>query len=559
MIHTARRYVARTRDGLVFCGALLFVCALRFQAFFRSVIDWDESIFLLMGRDWLRGHVPYTTTWEWSPPGAAGLFAAGQAVCGETVFAIRILTVLAVAVECYLLYRLGRGLGGGDGAGLAAALAYAVYSLNNTGLAAHRELFFAPCITLAYLWLFGGMQEQATAGQISTVRLFGAGLALGAGLQLKYLYVIDLAGVGIAVGGWLLYRHRRMPRRAVVEVLRAGAALAAGPLILIAVAALLFAAHGLWTDYVHANFVAGAGYVTGQAFDWTTLGSRLTGQVRANPLPWLGLLLAPLVLRGHGQRRSILLLGVWLLFALLDAIFSRRLFAHYFLQLLPPLCLLLGLTTAGALRSAGPARRLWRLSAVAIIFAACLFPITFYRLTANAGLVWHHLVNDRPWPVDTPARVSDYLRQRISAADSIYVADYEPVVYYLTDARLPTRYVFPLHLTEPTYSAAGGLDPRAELRLIMAQRPLYVIRRASDRLYLRDAALAADLDRYLEEDYLLETTIRGEDYHPIRHVTVALYRRKASWAFTPATRILTTARGDPIVGMTGGFGTPFTR
>ena len=145
----------KRRDWLILVGFLALTFVLRFSAFFETVIDWDETNFLLMGRDLLRGYAPYTTVYDHSPIGGTLLFALAQLIFGQTVLAIRILTWLAVALESFLLYRLGNLLAPHAWApGLIAGLLYAVFSLNNYGLGAHRELFFAPCITLAiYLLL----------------------------------------------------------------------------------------------------------------------------------------------------------------------------------------------------------------------------------------------------------------------------------------------------------------------------------------------------------------------------------------------------------------------
>ena len=97
----------KRHDWLILVGFLALTFVLRFSAFFRTVVDWDETIFLMMGRDLLRGYAPYTTVYEHSPIGGTLLFALAQLIFGQTVLAIRILTWLAVALKSFLLYRLG--------------------------------------------------------------------------------------------------------------------------------------------------------------------------------------------------------------------------------------------------------------------------------------------------------------------------------------------------------------------------------------------------------------------------------------------------------------------
>src|SRR5260370_7375034 len=49
--------------------ALLMAAAFVFRAasFRVSVIDWDESLYLVMGQRWLQGGLPYVSIWDQHP------------------------------------------------------------------------------------------------------------------------------------------------------------------------------------------------------------------------------------------------------------------------------------------------------------------------------------------------------------------------------------------------------------------------------------------------------------------------------------------------------------
>ena len=82
----------------------------RAVSFFYSSFDKDEALYLLMGRDWLDGRLPYTGVWDHKPPLLAGIFALAQILFGRNVHSIRILAVLAVAGTSLNLYLLGSRL-----------------------------------------------------------------------------------------------------------------------------------------------------------------------------------------------------------------------------------------------------------------------------------------------------------------------------------------------------------------------------------------------------------------------------------------------------------------
>ena len=45
--------------------------------------------------------------------------------------------------------------------------------------------------------------------------------------------------------------------------------------------------------------------------------------------------------------------------------------------------------------------------------------------------------------VDVPATVAQYVGERIEPGAYIYVANYQPVIYYISETRSPTRWAFP--------------------------------------------------------------------------------------------------------------------
>ena len=109
--------------------------------------------------------------------------------------------------------------------------------------------------------------------------------------------------------------------------------------------------------------------------------------------------------------------------------------------------------------------------------------------------------------------VADYLRQRMAPDDYLFVADGQPILYFLTGAAIPTRYVLPVWLNNDLAPMAG-IDPLAELDRIMALRPRYIV---ADETPRHGPRFMAHLQRYLTDDYVLDRTIQG----------IMLYRLKS--------------------------------
>jgi Dolichyl-phosphate-mannose-protein mannosyltransferase len=493
---------------LVAAGFAALVFALRSSTFLYTVENWDESLYLLMARSVLEGHTLYTEIWDHKPPGIFYLFALAQLVFGRTVLSIRIAAWLAATASSVLLFLIGRRLRSPT-TGLVAGLLYAVFSLNDGGVASNVELFFTPLLLLALLLVF----SNEAAELIERPRLpLLLGLVAGLALQMKYVVIFDLTAffLFLAPPLWLAAGPDRPSR-----LLRCAALVFTGALLPLLVVAGWFVASGHLADYVDANFAANVRYVEEMGIDFSRLAWMIQRRIReAFPL-WLSLALAPLYLAlfrplDEGTRRGLIAGLLWAAFAFLGILAMRRLFAHYFLSLTAPLSLLCALVLCAATESPGqtPART-WLL--IGLVLLGPLSRGAEWSLSLAAQTAYHRVVRHQPLWGDEPAQVAEYLRSRIKPGDYLYVADYHPILYYLLPVRIPTRFPLPPHLADQRWKELTGFDPEAEIHAIFAKKPLYVV-----NVEDKPTPFYRLLHEELEGSYQREETIAG----------VTLYRRK---------------------------------
>ena len=177
-----------SRDVAIFGACFLLSVLLRLPSFFRSVVDWDESLYLLIATQWLEGHPPYTTIWDHKPPGIYLWFALALLLFGHSVLSIRLAACLAVSVTSYSLYRIASTGEGSQGrlVGLGAAGLYLVFSLGNGGLAANTEIFVSPFVMAAAAILL------APCGSRAPLRgLLASGILLGLAISTKWVALWD--------------------------------------------------------------------------------------------------------------------------------------------------------------------------------------------------------------------------------------------------------------------------------------------------------------------------------------------------------------------------------
>ena len=552
---------------IIFLGFLLLSFFLRFWTLFVSVLDKDESIYILGADSLLNGNLPYIEIWDNKPPGIFILFSLAMLIFGKSILSIRILSIIATTFTSYFLSRIGVAIDvkQGEKIGLLAGSLYAIFSLHNDGAAANAEILFAPLVTGAFLWLF---QER----KLSNIQVFLIGLILGMGMQIKYLVIMDVFGLvllgslsGKAEGKFI----NNFPRLTQKDVLSRTAGicnnfslfkfyviLGAGVILPAVVIAVIYKFSGYFDEYIYATLTANSKYVAMQNFSWSDLLSRLRKQVLGNILLWLCLFWSPIYLFVFArdrfkQERNFIYLFLWFSCAFLAVLLSKRFYNHYFLQLLPPLCLIsayvmiksvyfqavvnvteknlpdehshekvskptkISSKTKQTILSNSPKFYVAFPSAFPqiILFLILIYSFAqagYNKLSKNWEFIYYRYIQRIDTWDDREALIAKYLRQRIQSTDYIYVVNYEPIIYYLVPTKIPTKYAFPSHLT--AMSQILPINPLPELNRIMAKNPSYILLAEKDNISpkYRNA-----LNQYLEQYYVLETTIKN----------VRLYRR----------------------------------
>jgi hypothetical protein len=485
-------------------GVLVLLAALtRLPAFAMSVVDWDESLYFIMAEQWRAGHLPYTTVWDNKPIGIYAVFAAFQTLLGDTPVAMRVAGVLAIAATAVLVYRIARHLLRdlppltGELSGALAGVLYVVTTISDDGIASNTEIFMEAFTCL------GMLLALAPAGRLGWSRALAIGLSLGAAFMLKYVAVFDMFAVFLAMTA--LPGRTRLGLARIGDVVKLGLVFSLGALAPFVAAVLLYASHGALGVFLQASLlsnlrrvaipVSGTGFLSAfgtQAVLYPALYAAL-----------LWVVARALTRRGAGRVEMLVLL-FWTVTASIGVASGGLYFSHYFIQILPVLCIAVGLTAGQA---AAEWRRVPRMALLVLIAAGLVTPVheaaldigrmvpVALRAPVGFGL-----------PRDTPAEVARDLKPELAKApgQTIYVFDGEPVLYSLLHARLPTKYVFPSFLLSRLLSYTVNIDPLAQLGGIMAEQPLFVIRRrfpGTQSPRTRNVAVYARMQADLAADY----------------------------------------------------------
>jgi hypothetical protein len=209
---------------------------------------------------------------------------------------------------------------------------------------------------------------------------------------------------------------------------------------------------------------------------------------------------------------------IWFIFAGVGVYVGKQFYAHYFLTLLPPLCLVNASVIINIFRSNLLTKLTKAIFSILLLLLALFFALNSFYIPFRRTLVDiynRYLVGRENWG-DNYAMIANYLRLRIrSMKDYIYVVDSQPIIYYLSEARIPTRYAFPYFLVSDL-NQITGIDALKEFDSIFLKNPLYVIVKEKPEISRSNESFYEKLNAILLSEYQLETTMKSHK----------IYRRK---------------------------------
>ena len=334
--------------------------------------------------------------------------------------------------------------------------------------------------------------ERSRSGFAFVMFGTGAMLAIGIALQIKYSPVSE----GIFFGLALLWIGIRAGRRwSLVAMATCWVVAALLPTIL---AAASYWAIGHFGEYWFSNFVS--------IFQRHDLDKNDAWRNAAS----LSLYLAPLlVLSLHGAKLrhrqgagdAARFVTLWLIVAIASVAFFGYYFDHYGLPIVLPAAI--GTATVLDRRPA----RTWPILILLGALIGCLvLPTVNQHRRGTPKQFWQ-----------VAKTVAPYVPQGMLVWDNL------PVLYYVLDAALPTRYPFPTHLRDRNEIGAIGIDQPQELMRILDGHPaIVIVERGKPRAMVRQTTVM-----------LLQRMAR--DYHEIAAIKVGrrdqlIFLWNATWA-----------------------------
>jgi 4-amino-4-deoxy-L-arabinose transferase-like glycosyltransferase len=468
------------RNQWVLLVYLTVTIALRFFTFFPSVINHDESTYMVVARDIFQGDkVLYRDIVDTKPPGIFILFGLIQKITGHSIGFFRVFTALFVGFTAYFIMLLSLKWHGYRNSAIASGFIYIFFisTWQFFGMSPNTELFFSFFNALGFFLLLHKRNYM----------FFLGGLAFGIGFIIKYSNLFDFLPVVFYVVVFCGLRKYKW-YAAFFKLIISGL----GFLIPFLVTNFYFYVTGNFEHYRFIAYEVPLKYSAGA--DWFGVLDRLV-DFHVLFLPAIFFFYFILFRQNKDLRVIKLFVLIWLAFVFYSILLLGNTFPHYFIQFMLPMSLLAGLFFDTPIKYPGFLGHIFTTRNGIIVL--CLFFLV--KMAAD--------YNDYYRKKDYAREVSDYLNERLTAADKIYTGNYHHIIYFLTGKESPTPYVHWTLIYYERLKRVLNIDNKEEVERIFSQGPKYVIidGKLKEDIYV-------NLRQALQKDYHVEKSLDNRIY-----------------------------------------------
>jgi hypothetical protein len=424
-------------------------------------LERDEGEYAYAGQLLLEGIPPYKLAFNMKLPGTYACYAAIMAVFGQTTAGIHLGFLLVNLGTLALLFLVARRLLDAPHA-VVACISYALLSMSTgvLGLEGHAT-------HLVVLAALGGLLLLLKARASGRFWVFGwSGVAFGVSYVCKQPGLFfGLAGLAVLLRDVMV---APVPERAGklwrVGIFGAGMALPFLLTCLLMVWAGTFDRFWFWTVTYARTHAGLLGWQEGLAdlIDF----NRKAGAVRWSVVvAALGLFC---LVRDKGRTEARLVLGWLLVFSLIAFTASFYFSRHYFIMMLPVVCLLIAVAVRRAAQAMGEAMAAcgFALACVCFLFANRAI---WFEQTPEAAC--RALYGANPFPEAVP--IAKYLQEHSSPNDTIAIMGSEPEIYFYAHRHSASGYIYMYDLMQ-THRYALPMQEEA-MRQIEAAKPAFLL------------------------------------------------------------------------------------
>ena len=506
---------------------LLLVCFIRLRLL-GTPLERDEGEYAYMGQLLLQGILPYIEAYNMKFPGIYFIYAIILAIFGEESSSIHFSLLLVNLGTSILIFLLGKRLLNRT-VGMVASVSFLMVTLSPSiqGLWANSEHFLVAFAIAGILLMFIAVEKDHLG------ILFLSGLLLGSAFLIKQPGVF-FALFGIVYLSWML--KGKLPVSLKEFCLRVGVFIF-GILMPIASVMILYSITGNFGAFWFWTFEYAFQYASliSVSQGMTLLQMRLVEIGIPNFPIALGALLGltALMFNKDLKPKRVFLYGFFIasFLAICPGFYFRP---HYFVLLVPAVCLLTGTGIHWLAQKITPSNKRW-VALSCVVAVLVVYPLATQRkfifqlspLEASRAV---YGINPFPEAVE----IASYIEENTDEEDMIAVIGSEPQIYFYSKRRAATGFLYTYALMEP-HDFALEMQ-RDMIHEIESNKPKYIIlvniptswlmRPDSERLLIEWG------EQYLHQNYTLAGVV--DIISP--EVTIYKWDKEAA-SYSPTSRL----------------------
>lgn len=513
ILHSLIKIRANPQKFNLFVAAdlLILTIVIRLPFFFKDVINWDESTFILMGQSILDGHLPYTELWVLKPPGLFFICAFFIALLGKSIISIRICGALSVALVSFFTYLIGNTLWNYRTGILGATFFVLLSSLIQEGNATMSEhIALVPLVAALSILV---------RKKITPRILFFTGILIGSAIMIR----LNLAYVSIIIGFFIVFQK---PLKA-KDIMKRGLAYTAGHFLIISLIYIPYAVTGnqqiLWDSVI----VASLSYSNSQLSTLQTLKQHLiyikeTISNIEKTLFWISSLvwiggLAGIIFKivqfksfSEEKRRGLLWLTLFLFGTGISILNSGAAHIHYLIQIIP----FMSLAAAAFFNTLFSSKARWLTISIVVLALVISVKPVIYRYDQIASRV----LENKPLTYGSTFEIAAYLTQENPLKEPIYMMTDHLVYWHLNTKPLTKSTTHPSNISKEyllNILVDSNASTEAEMTKILSQKPKFIVKKKN----------VWYLSGKIEARLLLEETL-NTDYQLVKEIQKKqIYRR----------------------------------
>lgn len=425
----------------ILLGVIFLVVLIR-SNFFGIPFERDEGAYGYYGKLLLEGKTPYKDFYEQKFPGIFYFYAMMVGIFGETVKGIHMGFMLLNIATIILLHSASRRIFN-PMAGAITAITYAVVSMTPflSGFTIQGEHGVAFFVSLGIFFY------SYTIKNTSWKFYFFMGLALGAAFMTKTsgMFLVLWGGIAIVIDFFLDGN-----KRTVKEFFRRTLIYSGGVFLVIAILFLIIAMKGSFDEMIYWSYKIPKRYVSRVPWEEGKKYLDYTYQAITKDYKffWMhaALALVTLVIKNVSWRiklTTVALIG----FSSLTIFPGFYFYGHYWIQILPGLSILAGLTFYAfddIMRNRAGVKSPTVKYAYVVIFIIATFmhlnKNKDYYFNPNYERILRMVYGNNPFP--ETAKIGEYINANSKPEDNIIAIGSEPEIYFYTQKHCPSRHAY---------------------------------------------------------------------------------------------------------------------